>query len=750
MLSWSQFEKAVREYANYIWDRVAEAEHVAGIDLDCVLKIHPDSWVIIEITQEKTLQKIRKDITNIGSVRHSLLTKSIHANCFIVCDYEPTDGMRETGSADYIKVVSFTEFQKMFFDFPTYKFSRMRQQFGSAIDPISGQKDTSLYIPVSYINKGDGSEFRVEDIAQQLLNNKKIVLLGDFGTGKSRCFQELYQLLTDKANDTLVYPIAIDLRDSWGLINSIEIIRRHFSNLGIDESHTNNVVKAFNGKNLCFLLDGFDEIGSRPWSDNPKKLEELRQNALQGVKDLIVKCNAGVIISGRDHYFNSNDEMFKALGIRRDNSIVLQCKDEFSYDEFLQFVDQNNLEVEVPEWIPKKPLILKVIASFEKDEIQKLFIEDSANSILFWFKFIDLMCERDAKIHAILDGEIIKKVLAELAKETRNKQHDVGPLGESEIVGAFTRVTGVHPNEQATVMLQRLPGLGRVNTESGDRSFIDMFVLDGLRGLESANIVLNSETNQWKNNWMQPLRLLGQRVLCHIIKEKKSKPVFVETSIRMIDSDENNKTLISDIIASLARLEDSSPVNYNNRILSEPNFGELTFEINAVDSLTFIDGTFEQIKLGTKDPKSIVIKKCSIEKLSGVSSRSGLPTWIEETCEIDTFESVDTLTAIKKSGLTPSQTILVSILIKVYRQYGNGRLAHTLTKGLPSVNRKLLDKVIHYLTSNNVLLTSKDGNSGDIIYKPSRDFRNRVEIILSELHRSSDEIWKDVSKIGNN
>lgn len=748
MMEWQKFEKAVREYANYIWNAPAQAEHVNGVDLDCVLKLDDDSWVIVEITQENTLTKIRKDITNINMVRMNLLQKNIYAKCFIVCDFTPTSGMRESGKEAHIKVVSFEEFQKIFFDFSSYKHARLRRQFGSAVDPNSGKPDTSRYTPVSYIEKTNKKEFKIFDIEKELLENRKIILLGDFGTGKSRSFQELFISMAEKAHETLIYPIAIDLRNTWGLINAIEIIRRHLDNLGVSQDNTNNMIKSYNGKNFCFLLDGFDEIGSRPWSENPKKLEEIRKNALQGIKDLISNTDSGVIISGRYHYFNGDDEMVRTLGLKDKNPLILECKEEFDIEEFEIFVEQNKLDVYIPDWIPKKPLILKTISSFDRDTVNKLFYSESKNNIEFWFIFIESMCERDAKIHAILDGEVIKEVLISLANETRTKPHNVGPLSESNIIDAFTQVTGSYPNEQATVMLQRLPGLGRVSSESGDRSFIDTFILDGLRGLDAERIILHANNQEWKSTWIQPLRKLGQDVLAYQINKLGNESAFIESSIRMIDNDIKNKTLIADIIASISRINNGKRIKYDSRTLSEATFGNLTFEYNKIDDLVLVDSVFETITLGTKDPNNMEIKNCVIEHIEGVSSQSGLPKWIDkDTCDIYTYEAIDTLTAIKQSGLSNSQTILVSILIKVYRQAGNGRREHTLTKGLASVNKKLLNKILKYLISNNILEISKDGDSGEKIYKPNKEYRSRIELLLEELGRSQDDLWNFVSKL---
>lgn len=740
MSNWESLEQSVRQYAEYIWSRPAIADRIGGVNFDCVLKISDIETVVIEITENRTLDKIRSDVAKIQSVRMSMMAKNIMVRPYIICNFPLTQGMKDAGKENHIEVISFDDFRKMFFDFPTYHNVRSIKQFGSAIDPLTGENDKAIYTPVGY-ELANKTEINAADVAQKIINNEKIVLLGDYGTGKSRCFREVFHILAEKSSETLLYPIAIDLKETWGLENAVEIIRRHFSHLGISEKDTNSVIKAHNGKRLCFLLDGFDEIGSRPWSEDKKTLELLRKHALQGVKDLLSKTDAGCLISGRDHYFNSNKEMFTALGLREEKTILAKCKEEFSYIEFSKYLEVNNIDVTLPEWLPKKPLVLKTIASLSTEQLTMLFDSGNGEEIEFWFRFIDAMCERDSKIHAILDPETVKQVLIRLASLTRTKAQNVGPLTEAEVVDVFYEVTGTYPNEQSTVMLQRLPGLGRVSSETSDRNFVDGFILDGLRALDLSNRVLLSDKNLPDFKWLNPLHHLGSSVLAHDIQRHNSANMFMSYSKQSIHRNKANKVSVSDVISAMSKT-DIEKVDYENVVFYEPHFGEISFENNNICNIDFVDGIFESITLGKIDPAQVTIKECCIEKLVGVSSNTGVPSWILKS-EISEFESIDTLTAIKNSGLTKAQTILVSILIKVYKQPGNGRLEHTLTQGLTHVDKKSLGQVLHYLVQNGHLNTSKD--NGVKIYKPVRKIQGRIEKILVELDRSNDEIWEFVS-----
>ncbi|MBH2999535.1 hypothetical protein I5M74_18275 [Serratia marcescens] len=742
MTSWSNLEKNVREYSQYIWNMPENPERINGVNFDCVLKISEIEHVIIEVTENKSLDKIRSDIAKIQAVRMSMMVKNIMIRPYIICGFIPTQGMRDAGNECFINVMSFMDFQRMFFDFSAYNTVRSSKQFGSAIDPLTGKDDTSAYTPVGYLHQKKG-EIDAVEIAERILKGEKIILLGDYGSGKSRCFKEVFKILSQKSNETLLYPIAIDLKEVWGLVSAVEIIRRHFINLGMSENQTSSVIKAYNGERLCFLLDGFDEIGSRPWSENKSTLIELRKHALQGVKDLLSKTGAGCLISGRDHYFNSEAEMFSALGMDAKNSTIAKCKNEFSVEEFDKYLQLNHIAVELPEWLPKKPLVLKTIASLKVDKVSELFESSKNNEIGFWFDFIDAMCKRDSLIHPILDEQTVKNVLIRLASLTRNKPQNYGPLTEVEVVNVFHEVTGTYPNEQSTVMLQRLPGLGRVSSETSDRNFIDTFILDGLRALDLSEKIQSGDQRLSDLKWINPLYSLGTSVLVKEIEEKNLKTAFVNYIKNALHRDKVNRVSISDAISAISS-EGDQELNMNNLMFDEPHFGFIDFDNSKISNVNFRNGIFEYVKLGKIDPPGVIMQSCHIVSLYGVSSATGLPDWIEN-CTIENYESVDTLTSIKNSGLNKTQEILVSILIKVYKQDGNGRLEHTLTKGLAHVNKKNMNQVLRYLISNGFLETSKD--KGEMIYKPVRKFQGRIEKIITELNRSEDSIWKYVTSL---
>ena len=204
-------------------------------------------------------------------------------------------------------------------------------------------------------------------------------------------------------------------------------------------------------------------------------MRAIRAKSLQGIKDLLTRSQAGALISGREHYFNSNSEMFSTLGLDPSKAIILRCKNEFSETEMRDFFANIGVDVELPDWLPRRPLICQTIADMDADDLDQMF-GPGQDELSFWSHFVSVLCAREAQIHVSFDAQTIETVLTYLARLTRTRSANVGPITLADVQGAFESVVGQMPVEEASVMLQRLPALGRVAAESNDRQFIDTYI----------------------------------------------------------------------------------------------------------------------------------------------------------------------------------------------------------------------------------------------------------------------------------
>lgn len=423
-MNWNDLEDRVKQFSKLIYNRDAGSINLQGMQFDCFIKLESDHYICIEVTKNHTLEKVRADINKLSILRMNKSSEGIFVKCLLILEKTPSDLMKETAHSSKIELLTLDEFEGKFLDYKDYAYLRSEKNIGSAIDPWTGKVDNNPYVPVKYVEPKTGKVFKIEDIKKLLDKGNKIILTGSFGSGKSRCLREVFYSYSSQLEPS--YCFVINLRENWSLKRANEIIRRHFEDLSFPPETVNNSIKILSLKSSVFMLDGFDEIGSQNWSNEPSKLSKAKQDALVGVRDLITNVKGGLLITGRENYFNNDEEMFNFLGLHEQNTLLLKCADEFNEDEMKLYM--NNIQcsgLTLPHWAPWKPLIFQMIASIS--ERAALLTED--NEYEFWDRLIDFICHREANINkAILDQAIIKQILIELANLTRVKNNDYGLL----------------------------------------------------------------------------------------------------------------------------------------------------------------------------------------------------------------------------------------------------------------------------------------------------------------------------------
>ncbi len=665
---WSRFEDQVRDIASLLYGRPCAPGRVAGNDIDGIVKLDDTQWVLIEITINFTLSKVRDDLGKLLIARGALFNQGILSRGIVVVDQKPTQAMLDGAKENNFSIVSHDELAAEFFEYPRYAFARKDYPFGSSVNPESGAIDKTDYIPVLYKNEKTGKEVSVNQIAEGLLKGQNYVVLGEYGSGKSRCVSEVFTNLADRWGETFLFPIAINLRECWGLESGDEAIRRHFSKMGLDQM-ASSAIRAYNRHSNIFLLDGFDEIGTQSWSVDDARLKKLRAQSLLCARDISLNSGRGVLITGRDHYFSTDNEMLSALGMTEPQTIILRVKEEFSVKEMLSYFSASDISVALPEWLPRRPLICHTIAQLDDDERDDIF-GASENEAIFWNHFIRILCKRDARINASFDAETIYQVFLSLALVTRTKVGDVGPISQRELQEAFEAVVGRLPVEDAAVMLQRLPSLGRVSPDTSDRQFIDTYILDGLRAHHISQVVKSDEEskrNIAKSVWLNSLQPLGQKVLASIAI--KAPGGFM--NLAKLSSDGNNKVLAGDIISSLIKLKGDG-LDFESYTLVDASISEMDFSETNPKNLTIKDSTIEQVILPISPPKGVFLEGNLIGRIAGASSVAGLGPWISSN-EVEHFDSVRNTSRIRDADLSPAHEFLATVIKKVFFQPGSGR-----------------------------------------------------------------------------
>ncbi len=738
---WKTLEEQVRGVASLIFGQVCQPGRIAGVNFDGVIKRNELETIAIEISQQNDLDKIRQGITRLTLARQTLSSDGILLRGYIVLSRAPTQAMVDAATAAKLTVGSAGQFASLFFQFPKYRHARASASFGSSIDPITGDVDTVTYVPVSYERVDNSKEISIAEIADLLLGGSNIILLGEYGSGKSRCVRELFNNLSLTWDLTFQFPFAVNLRECWGLDRADEIIRRSVYILGLDEL-AGSAVRAFNQNSLILLLDGFDELGSQSWSTDEGRLRQLRARALKGVKDLISQTSSGCLIAGREHYFNSNEEMMLALGLSKSNTVIVKAKDEFTSSELEAYFDAAGLLLDLPSWLPKRPLICQTIALLSDDELGTMFGINS-EGVEFWNHFIRVVCQRDARINAFFDADTIYRVFVALSRITRRRPANIGPVSQRDLQDAFEAVVGQLPVEEASAMLQRLPSLGRVGGESQDRQFVDMFILDGLRAKDVASLPENSEVHRQQafgSNWLNPLASLGQSILATDLRNR------VETyrQIATRSCAAQNPTLSADIVSAMSKA-DLPSVDLQGLKLVGAAFTDLDLNDTPLSNLTISEATIERLILPNSPPLNVSINRSLVVRVSGAASYSGLPAWVHLE-SVDHFDSVMTVAQIRKAGLSPAHEILTAILKKTFKQKGAGRKEEALLRGFGGGTSKKLASSILSLLMRDEILTRHKGDEG-WIYSAKRNHDARISLILDQLRSSGDKLWVEVDDL---
>jgi hypothetical protein len=737
---WKTFEEQVKGVASLVWRKSCQAKRLNGINFDGVIEISDQEIVIVEMSVRDDLRKVRDDITKLSSARLYLASQGTVCRGWIVLNDIPTQAMIDAASEHQITVASLSQLAAHFFQFQRYMDARLEAAFGSAIDPLTGEIDQTEYVPVSYIDRSSGDEIDISEVCDLLLDGKNVILLGEYGSGKSRCVRQMFYTLALDWGTNFKFPFAINLRECWGLNTGREIIRRAFTELGLDDIEA-GAVRTFNTRNCLLLLDGFDEIGSQSWSVDEDRLRQLRFQALSGVRDAVRNMGGGCLIAGREHYFSSEEEMFSSLGLDKKNTVVLEAKDEFSVEEMELYFDITGIDVDLPSWLPRRPLICQTIASLNEQEREKMFGTDSKD-VGFWNHFIDVLCERDARINANFDAKTIYRVFLKLSRLTRHLPSNVGPISQRDLQEAFEEVVGKLPVEEASVMLLRLPSLGRIGLESADRQFVDTFILDGLRAKDIESSIgagVDERQSITADKWLNPLETLGQEVLALDMEGRFDS--FLQLCKAAVQN--GNSTLAADIISASSRME-AEPASFESLHLKDANFSEFDLSNSRISNLNISDSLFRHLVLPSSPPTNIHIRDSLADKVSGAASFSGLPAWIKLT-GVDRFDSVQTVAQIRKAGLSPAHEVLVSVLKKTFLQKGAGRKEEALLRGFGAGSVKTIASKVVSLLMQEGLLEQHKGREGKI-YSPVRAHAARVRKILDQLRSSTDPLWDDVDK----
>lgn len=429
------FEDEVRRIARALWPgaEFQGAIILDGREIDGVFQTE-DCIHLVEATTSRRKDKAQQDISKLDKTLNKLQRrdKTRASRGWFITQDEPTAEQRKVAEKNHnIASLSFAQFQAKLINSRAYLEARGNYLFGSVRDPATGKHPSQdiAYIPLDMVRVDTKQVVSRNELLSLITQECAVVLLGDYGAGKSMTLREIYHALREKhlRNKTSTFPVYLNLRDHWGQTDTAEVIERHAKRIGFGQP--SHLVRAWRAGYVHLLIDGFDEISTTNIQGIWRKLQESRFRAMQVVRSLIDEhpSGTGLLMAGRAHFFDNQTERHKALGLPK-NCIELSLS-EFTDDQITTYLRQTGLSGVVPSWLPSRPLLVGYLAAggLLHD------LSDGESPATGWDMLLDRVTNREAQIEAGIDGITIRKILERLGTKARASRSGLASLSSDSL-----------------------------------------------------------------------------------------------------------------------------------------------------------------------------------------------------------------------------------------------------------------------------------------------------------------------------
>ena len=741
-----QFEREVRSIARALWNLPpgeGAAENVNNDEIDCICRTE-DLVHLIECTTERTMGKFRTQTNKLGSAKQYLERNGNTVKLWIVTANDPTAEQRSNARGLGITALSIQEFQRRLLDSRQYIEARWLYRFGSASDPDSGshQLDEDEYVEQPLTHLASGTGYRVSDICELLHDGRTIVLIGPFGAGKSLTVREIFRNIRQQyhRNQTDLTPIAINLRDHWGQSQIEEILHRHATKVGFSQPH--QLVRAWNAGRVIPLLDGIDELASPVMAMGIDAIRRSREEALKVIQAFMqdVRGRTGVLLTGRDHYFDSTEEARRLM--RLPNDTIFVDVGEFSEEQASQYLRRKKVSTNLPTWLPRKPLLLGYLASHDLLD-QVVAMPGDGGSALAWDHFLNRICEREADLSSDIESGAIRQLLEDLATRARSLPSGSGPLYDSDLSNAYKAITGYEPLEAARTMLQRLPGLTARDQEVGARSFVDDEMMEALRAGAVARFIIDPYRAPSANGLAHPLNAFGCSMAGHLATELGTLTAQYSVAAEQAVQRWGEPTLALDALLAGSSAPTITSIDGRGLTITGGLADTIDMEDHPITNLVLDSCLLNSVHFDS-DVSDIRFQTCAIIKVEGVADRNALPSTFVN-CEVQEFDNLRTNNAIAGSELPTPVKMLLIIIRKLFLQRGSGRAESALYRGIDGQLQPYVRPVLELLVSQGIVYSHSANRQ--TIWHGNRPHRTRMLKILEAPVTSDDTLIKTVSAI---
>jgi hypothetical protein len=432
----------------------------------------------------------------------------------------------------------------------------------------------------------------------------------------------------------------------------------------------------------------------------------VRRESVAAIRDFVRHRseNCGILVTGRPHYFASTAELDRALGLPSD-TVVVNLSD-FGELEAKDYLVNVGCDVEtLPEWMPRKPLLLAYMASHGMLE-QAVGIGEDLGVAGAWTQLVAEVCRREADVSHSLDAVVIRLVLERVATYARCTASGLGPVSEGDLKQAFKETLGVDPQEDALMILLRLPGLVNAPSEDGSKLFVDDDLTDALR---AGDVVRFAESPHADDNclggWLSGLGEVGAAVVWESLRSRTDA-----ANLRSVREAANRGlgTMALDILASiqtgreLVAETDRAPLDCQGVLIQDGDRRRLDLDECPLENCSISHSIVGILRLPEEPPTNFRLESCLISRVEGAADSKSLPLWIADTaCE--EFDNTATTAGIMALSKPLPVRIALVTLKKIYVQRGHARAHSALYKGLPKDAVPLVGSVIKALTAEGLI-----------------------------------------------
>lgn len=748
-----EYEDSVRRIARELWPsaefsgaRITDGVHETDGVFETEECIH-----IVEATTSRRKQKALQDIDKIQRVMQRYENDHRHrpVQGWFVTREEPTAEQRSVAThASGVHALSFLQFQSRLIDSNGYLTARDHYRFGSVRDPATGDQEPNVkYVPLDLKVETSTEVISDQRLLSMIDEGRRVVLLGDYGAGKSMTLREVYRDLRKRhlRGQTKMFPVYLNLRDHQGQRDPAEVLHRHANAIGFESPA--HLVRAWRAGYVHLLIDGFDEVSAINIQGLWRRLRDSRYRAMEVVRGLVRDhpTGAGLMLTGRAHFFDHPSEREEALGISRD--FIVLSLNEFTESQIETYLESSGFRGSVPSWLPSRPLLIGYLAA--KGSLHALVEEGATGSPVGpahgWDLLLNQIASREAEIESGIDGPTVRKILERLATKARALEGGLGPLGADAVLQAFADVCGYPPDEQGMVLLQRLPGLGVDREEENSRKFVDEAFADACRAGDLVEFV--------ESPFDYDFSVIGD-VGCGI-----GELGIEVTSLRQFSEGKVNAALKAALRGDLKytatdlvklQLECGHRIREDCRVdgVTIPDL-ELGTTGADLSRLSFVDCFFSRVEIDVSadDAKMPAFRECYIGELDGRVSAADLPSGkFDDRCVVDSYtETAETTAKVLTLDLPLGTRVCLTILKKLFERSGSGRRENALHRGLDHHARRLVPAVLHVLQSEGV--AAPDKSRGITIWRPDRGSRRRVGRLVAAPTTENDAILQQCGRL---